>query len=149
MTSTTSETPKVQTWRYIWEMARFRPRLYLALGFFETMFFGVFPQLMGLIMRTFFNTLTGDAQLSISVPTLIVLLVASAIGVTIAGPALAQNKSSTIDQIGDYTSAYVNQWGATNDQSVISQGVETSGEYNSANVTQGGYSGGDSQFNSL
>jgi ATP-binding cassette subfamily B protein len=60
-------------------LAKFSPGLYIALGFFELLFFGVFPQLVGFIIRAFFNTLSGDAQISISIWGLIALLVVTAI----------------------------------------------------------------------
>ncbi len=60
-------------------MIRFRPWLYLALGVLETLFFGVFPQIVGWITYSFFNTLTGDAPASLGVGGLIVLLVVTAI----------------------------------------------------------------------
>ena len=52
---------RLKTWQYIFQLIRFRPWLYLALGVLETLFFGVFPQIVGWITYSFFNTLTGDA----------------------------------------------------------------------------------------
>lgn len=74
-----SERPELKTWQYIWHLIRFRPWLYVALGILETLFFGVFPQVIGWITYTFFNVLTGDAQIEIGVWALIALLMATAI----------------------------------------------------------------------
>ena len=67
-------------WRYFLALARFRPWQYLALAFLEILFFGVFPQLTGLIIRAYFDTLTGDAQLELNIWALIALLIAIALG---------------------------------------------------------------------
>jgi ATP-binding cassette subfamily B protein len=73
------EKPALKTWWYLWRLIRFRPWLYLALGVLETLFFGVFPQMIGLITYAFFNTLTGDAPASIGPWGLIALLVVTAV----------------------------------------------------------------------
>ncbi len=70
---------RLKTWQYVFQLIRFRPWLYLALGVLETLFFGVFPQIVGWITYSFFNTLTGDAPVSLGVGGLIVLLVVTAI----------------------------------------------------------------------
>ena len=70
----------VPTWRYAWQLIRFRPWLYLALGILEILFFGVFPQLVGWITFTFFDTLTGESAAGISIWGLIALLLATAVG---------------------------------------------------------------------
>jgi len=69
---------RLRTWQYVLRLIRFRPWLYLALGILETLFFGVFPQIVGWITYSFFNTLTGDAPASLGVGGLIVLLVVTA-----------------------------------------------------------------------
>ena len=74
------DVPRLKTWQYIVQIIRFRPWLYLALGVLETLFFGVFPQVVAWITFTFFNVLAGDAQVSMGIPGLIALLVATAIG---------------------------------------------------------------------
>ena len=70
---------RLKTWQYVVRLIRFRPWLYLALGILETLFFGVFPQIVGWITYSFFNALTGDAPVSVGVGGLIVLLVVTAI----------------------------------------------------------------------
>ena len=61
------KTRPLPTWRYLWRLARFRPGLYLLLGFLEIMFFGVTPQATGLIVREFFNTLSGAAEVDVGI----------------------------------------------------------------------------------
>jgi ATP-binding cassette subfamily B protein len=80
MSTSPEAVPRLKTWQYIWQLIRFRPWLYLALGVLETLFFGVFPQLVGWITYTFFNLLSGEAQVSIGAWGLIALLAAAAIG---------------------------------------------------------------------
>jgi ATP-binding cassette subfamily B protein len=70
--------PKLQTWRYLWRLTRFRPGLYLLLGFFETMFFGVTPQITGFLIRAFFDTLTGESPAQVGVYGIVALLVGTA-----------------------------------------------------------------------
>ncbi|MBN1955435.1 MAG: ABC transporter ATP-binding protein [Anaerolineae bacterium] len=66
-------------WRYLWQLARFRPGLYLLLGFFEIMFFGVTPQVVGFITQAFFDRLTGDAPAGLDAYTLAALVVVTAL----------------------------------------------------------------------
>jgi ATP-binding cassette subfamily B protein len=73
------ENQKPKTWEYLWQLIRFRPWHYLALGVLETLFFGVFPQMIGWITHAFFNTLTGDEPARMGVGGLIALLAATAI----------------------------------------------------------------------
>jgi ATP-binding cassette, subfamily B, bacterial len=74
------EKGKLPTWHYLWRLARSQPWLYLALAFFELLFFGIFPQLTGLITRQFFDTLSGASPGRLSVWGLIALLLATAVG---------------------------------------------------------------------
>ncbi len=73
------EKQELKTWKFLWQLVRFRPWHYLALGVLEILFFGVFPQLVGWITFSFFNTLTGDAPASVGVWGLIALLVVTAV----------------------------------------------------------------------
>ena len=84
------------TWRYLLKLATFRPWNYLALGFFELLFFGVFPQMTGLVMRAYFDHLTGQTSVgaifsktglnfsNLSVWGLIALLIGIALGKVVA-----------------------------------------------------------------
>ncbi len=65
--------------RYLWQLACYRPWLYAAIGISEIMFFGVTPQMSGLITRAFFDTLTGQAPARLGVDTLVVLFVVTAL----------------------------------------------------------------------
>jgi ATP-binding cassette subfamily B protein len=75
----TPDAPRLETWRYVLKLIRFRPWLYLALGILETLFFGAFPQVVAWITFSFFNALTGDAPARFGVWGLIALLVATAV----------------------------------------------------------------------
>jgi ATP-binding cassette, subfamily B, bacterial len=72
--------PTLPTWKYIWHLATYRPWLYLMFGFFEVMWFAVFPQLTGLIVRLFFDTLNGVSPAGFTIGTVIALFVANAVG---------------------------------------------------------------------
>jgi ATP-binding cassette subfamily B protein len=66
------------TWRYLVEMIRYRPWLYLL----HALLWGAFNLsllLVGLIARAFFDTLTGQARLPVGVEGLIALLVVIAV----------------------------------------------------------------------
>jgi ATP-binding cassette subfamily B protein len=76
MTTTLGSQPtKIRPWRYLWNIVRYRPWLYLGLGVFETMFFGVFPQIAGFIIRMVFDQLSGDITPGKNIYTLIALLI--------------------------------------------------------------------------
>ena len=74
----------VRAWEYLWKIALHFPWLYLGLLIFESMFFAVFPQLAGFIMRNIFDTLSNTSTAGMNVYTLIALLVANAAGKGVA-----------------------------------------------------------------
>jgi len=80
----------MKTYQYMWRMIRFRPWLYLADCVLWTLIH-VAPVLPGLVAREILDTLTGEAQLGLSVWALIGLLMAIALGrvVLVLGGALA------------------------------------------------------------
>jgi ATP-binding cassette subfamily B protein len=80
MTTSTNVKPHLPTWHYLVRLALSQPWLYLGLGIFELLFFGVFPQLAGLVTRMFFNHLSGDATAGLSLWGLIALFMAIAVG---------------------------------------------------------------------
>ena len=86
MATTTLETPqpKIRPWQYLAKIVRQFPGWYLALLVGETMFFAVFPHIAGLLMRTIFDSLSGEAAIGVNVYTLIVLLVANAAAKAVA-----------------------------------------------------------------
>ncbi|MCB0179309.1 MAG: ABC transporter ATP-binding protein [Anaerolineae bacterium] len=69
----------VPTWKFIWGLIRFRPWHFLFnnLALVARM---IGMLMVGLIMRNFFNLLTDGASAGFTLPTLIALLVASAVG---------------------------------------------------------------------
>jgi ATP-binding cassette subfamily B protein len=71
---------KPSTWWYLWRIAVYRPGLYLLFGLLEILFFTVFPQLVGLVIRVFFDTLSGQSTAGLNPYTLAALLVALALG---------------------------------------------------------------------
>ena len=53
------EKPPVGSWRYFWSIMRYSGWVYTGILFLRVFIFAVAPQLMGLVMREFFNTLSG------------------------------------------------------------------------------------------
>ncbi len=74
-----TETASLKTWCYLWKLACFRPKLYLLLGFLETLFFGVTPQITGFIIRALFDKLTDTAPVKLGPYSLVALLLATAL----------------------------------------------------------------------
>ena len=84
MTTTTAPPPEsnptsLPAWRVIWRMIRFRPKLWL-LNLLAMIIAMLFFQVPGLAMREFFNHLSGDAQIGLSLWTIIALIFAAEIG---------------------------------------------------------------------
>lgn len=76
--------PGLKTWFFLWQIIRYRPGLYLVFGSLEILFFAVFPQIAGFIMRAFFDSLTGAAQAGLGPYALAALLVGNALGRAVA-----------------------------------------------------------------
>ncbi len=72
-------TKKVSSWKLLWRMIRYNPKLYLIDGFFWLFILGL-PAVPGLVIREFFDKLTGESQLSLSPWGLIALLVTIGLG---------------------------------------------------------------------
>ncbi len=72
------------TFYYLWQIIKYRPWLYSGLFIFETLFFGIFPQIAGFIIREIFDTLTNNTPVGLNIHTLIALLVANAIAKAVA-----------------------------------------------------------------
>jgi ATP-binding cassette subfamily B protein len=62
------------TWRAILRLARYKPWLYLASGLLASIMFYVFPLIPGLVIRRFFNMLTGDSPATMNLWALLALL---------------------------------------------------------------------------
>ncbi len=83
MTTTTSHLQDppatLPAWRVIWAMIRFRPKLWL-LNLLAMTIAMLFFQIPGLVMREFFNLLSGEAQYGLNLWTIIALLFTAEIG---------------------------------------------------------------------
>ncbi len=73
-------TKALPTWKYLLRLILFRPWFYLGMSLLRILIFAVAPQAIGLIMRNFFNVLTGDAHISMDIWGLAALVM----GVTLA-----------------------------------------------------------------
>jgi ATP-binding cassette subfamily B protein len=79
-----SSPTQIRAWNYLVKIVRQYPGWYLALLIGETMFFAVFPQIAGLLIRAVFDSLSGEAVIGINVYTLIALMVANAAAKAVA-----------------------------------------------------------------
>jgi ATP-binding cassette subfamily B protein len=70
---------QVAVWRVIWHTIRFRPRLWL-LNTMSMIILMLFAQVPGLVMREFFDTLSGDAPARFDIWALVVMLFVSEVG---------------------------------------------------------------------
>ncbi len=68
------------TARFLWRVVRSRPLLYLTLIILRSLIFSAAPLLTGLIIRAFFDRLSGGAPAGFSLLTLAALLVGTAFG---------------------------------------------------------------------
>jgi ATP-binding cassette subfamily B protein len=75
----TQEKPPAQPWRYFLSMIRYSFWVYLAILVLRLFIFAVAPQITGLLMREFFNTLSGDSSLNFSPEMLAALVVGLAV----------------------------------------------------------------------
>lgn len=67
---------------YFWRLIRFSPLLY-ALSFILSLAYYGFPLFVGLIMRAFFNVLTGEAEVAFDLWTLVILFLATKLTIQI------------------------------------------------------------------
>ena len=75
----TREKPPAQSWRYFWDIIRYSGWLYLGIVVMRLFIFAATPQLTGLAMREFFNTLSGDAAWNLGPEGLAVIVVGLAL----------------------------------------------------------------------
>lgn len=73
------ERPPEGSWRYFVSVIRYSKWLYAAIVVMRIFIFGISAQLGGLILREFFNTLTGDSPLNLTVEGIAGILVALAV----------------------------------------------------------------------
>lgn len=66
----------MNTWQYAWRLARYRPWIF-TISFALWVVFLALPLVTGLIMRAFFDTLTGSAPATFGIWTLVALLLAT------------------------------------------------------------------------
>ncbi len=69
----------MNVWRLIWRLARYRFHLYLASGLLASTMFYLFPLIPGLIVRWFFDALTGASPAGLNEQSLIALLLAATV----------------------------------------------------------------------
>jgi ATP-binding cassette, subfamily B, bacterial len=69
----------MKVWRAIWSLARYRFHLFLASGLFASTLFYLFPLIPGLIVRWFFDTLTGASPAGWNEWSLVALLLATTV----------------------------------------------------------------------
>jgi ATP-binding cassette, subfamily B, bacterial len=67
------------SWRYLWGLIRYSSWLYLAITIMRIIIFGIFPQLMGLLMREFFNGLSGNSELGLTTEAIAAIVVGLAV----------------------------------------------------------------------
>jgi len=91
----------VKPWRYVIAMVRFQPWLFAASALTASTLFYLVPLLPGLIVREFFNTLTGEFGASMGIWTLLALLVGVGAG-QMSGLILGAISETTLNQ---YTEA--------------------------------------------
>ena len=88
----------MNVWRLIWGLARYRLHLYLLSGLFASTLFYLFPLIPGLIVRWFFDTLTGASPAGLNEWSLIALLLGTTV-VRAAALLLAGFTEQTVVQI--------------------------------------------------
>lgn len=76
---TATKTKQFSGWQLLWHLMRYQPRLYIIDSLFWIFIEGL-PAVPGLIIREFFNALTGSSQLGFSPWTLIALFLATGLG---------------------------------------------------------------------
>lgn len=74
-----SPSSSIPTWRYLLELVRYKPLLYLTNGLLASGLFYFFLLVPGLIIRQIFDSLTGKAPASFNIWTLLALLVGSVV----------------------------------------------------------------------
>jgi len=67
--SGTSDTPSddTPTWKALGRLVLYRPWFYLGMSLLRIVIFAIAPQAIGLVMRTFFDVLTGNSHVALSI----------------------------------------------------------------------------------
>ncbi len=71
---------EVPTWKALIRLVLFRPWFYLGMSLLRILIFAIAPQAIGLVMRTFFDVLTGNSHVALSIWGLAAIVM----GVTLA-----------------------------------------------------------------
>jgi ATP-binding cassette subfamily B protein len=71
---------KISSWKLLWHLICYAPKLYLIDSVFWIFIEGLFPAIPGLLIREFFNALTHAAIFNLSPWTFIILLLAAGVG---------------------------------------------------------------------
>lgn len=90
----------MSTWWYLLRLARYRPVLYVLSGLLASTSFYLFPLLPGLVVRSFFDTLSGQAEAGMDTQTMLALLIGIAV-VSMAATVVAVGIELTVQ----YTAA--------------------------------------------
>ena len=69
----------MKAWVYLWRLLRFSPGLY-AVSSLLSIAYSALPLAIGLVMRAFFNALTGETEVGLNPWTLVVLYLATTLG---------------------------------------------------------------------
>ncbi|MEI7846839.1 MAG: ABC transporter transmembrane domain-containing protein, partial [Chloroflexota bacterium] len=75
----TQENPPTGSWRYFWSIIRYSGWVYSSIVVMRVFIFAVAPQLTGLVMREFFNTLSGSGTWNWGVESFAALVVGLAL----------------------------------------------------------------------
>ncbi len=73
------ERPPEKSWRYFWEIIRYSSWLYSGIILLRIFIFGVFPQIGGLVLREFFNTLSKTSTLNLTPEVIAAIVVGVAL----------------------------------------------------------------------
>jgi len=74
----------MKDWQYLIRLARYRPGLYLLSGLLASTMFYLFPLVPGLFVRRYFDVLGGSAPAGWGIPTLLALLIVTALARVVA-----------------------------------------------------------------
>src|SRR5689334_6270081 len=88
----------MNVWRLIWRLARYRFHLYLLSGLLASTMFYLFPLIPGLLVRWFFDALTGARPAGLNEWSLIALLLVATLA-RAAALLLARFTEQTVVQI--------------------------------------------------
>jgi ATP-binding cassette, subfamily B, bacterial len=68
---------------HLWKLVSYKPGIFIPFFLLEMMFFAVFPQAIGLLMREFFNVLSGEAQFGMDHWGIVAVIIAVSVATNI------------------------------------------------------------------